>query len=886
MFDFFERLTLSHQRSLEERRFLLAACISSVAILFVLINAVTTDQGFYFSVGLGVALVFMIGLTVYTMKTKRIMLGSHLLIIVANLIVLPLGFVLGGGVDSGAPLWMMVGVVFVFVLFKGLFFWLYLFLSLGAVAAAYYLCYHNPDWVIPLQEGYSVYLDSYIAILCAALVVGSLFMFQSMVLTKEINRAELQAGEIEKLNKSQNQFFSSMSHEIRTPINTIIGLNEMTLREKNLSHEVMENTLNIQNASKMLLTLINDLLDLSKIQSGKMEIVPSRYDTSRMLSEITNFHWQRATEKDLGFDIQVEDNIPPMLFGDETRVKQVITNLLTNAIKYTKEGSVTIRFGGERTEDGNFLLRVEVTDTGIGIRKEDIPYLFDSFRRVESQETKNIEGTGLGLSISKELVEMMGGAISVDSIYTRGSTFRVEIPQGIAQGDITSFRKPGTMGRGQLNYQQTFEAPKATVLIVDDNEMNRIVCRKLLRATKVQVDLAESGKECLEKTHSKHYDAIFMDHEMPGMNGIETMRNIRQQSGGLCRETPVIALTANAGAGWDSFYLEQGFSAYLSKPIQSMDLEALLLACLPEDLVEQQYKKPEGMTGHIYETISKRPFVVTTDSLADLPENLIKELSILVMPCYVQTKQGRFKDAKEIDTNNLQQYLTTTDDNSARSVPPTVEEYEHFFGDALSEYKYVLHLSGSKALSQAYNNALEASRSFDNVRIVDSGHISSGVAMVVTRAMELLRNGEQPELVIQELEKYKKKVHCYFLIPSFNLSTTKLQTNPFTNLLVNVFNMAPIFETRKGKLTITKYMSGYLRSTPKQFVRFVLRDLSRVNKKRLFVTFSGYSVQEQESVLQDIEQHVHFEEVIVQQASASTFINCGPGAFGLVYEED
>ena len=886
MLKFIQKLTFSRSKSLEERRFLLAGIVTCVAIAAVLLSSVTTNQGIVFSVGLAAAFLFMVVVIVFTLKTKRVTLGSSVIILVANLAILPVGYLMGGGIFSGAPLWYVIGIVFVFVLFKGFLFWLYLIMSLAAFAVSTYLGAVHPEWVIPIsQDGYNIHLDSYIAMACVSVLCGLLFKFQNMVLNNELKRVEQQSQEIEALNKTQNNFFSSMSHEIRTPISTIIGLNEMTMREKQLSPEVLENTLNIQNASKMLLTLINDLLDMSKIQSGKMEIVPAKYDTSRMLSEITNFHWSRATEKNLGFDIQVDESIPPMLYGDETRVKQVVTNLLTNAIKYTEDGSVTLRFGGEQTGPDTFLLRVEVEDTGIGIRKENIPYLFEPFRRIEGKETKHIEGTGLGLSISKQLVDLMGGTISVDSIYTKGSTFRTEIPQKIAQGGSAIFRKPGILSRQQPDYQQSFEAPKAAVLIVDDNEMNRIVCRKLLRATKVQVDLAESGKECLEKAHEKHYDAIFMDHEMPGMDGIETLHNLRQQPGGLCRETPVIALTANAGADWDAFYLEQGFSAYLSKPIQSSRLEGLLLACLPADLVEQSYVKQDEVTPHIFETINKRPFVVTTDSIADLPDYLARENEILVMPYYIKTRQARFKDTVEIDTNNLREYLDSSADNTVHSSPSPVEEYEEFFGNALTESKLVLHLSSSKAISSAYQTAFEAAQSFDNVHVVDSGHISTGLGMMAIRAVELLRGGARPEEVIPELEKYQKLIHSNYLVPALHLSHTKYRSAFLTRMMVNVFNMEPVFVTKKGRLTIRRFMTGYVRSTPEQFVRFILKNLQNADTKRLFVTFSACSLEDREHVLQEIQQMGLFEEVIAHRASASTFINCGPNAFGLIYQE-
>lgn len=885
MLKFIRELTLSRKRSLEERRFILAGCVTIVSIFAALLSGLTTNQGLIFCLGMGAAIIFMGLLIIFTLRTKRFVLGSSLIIIVANLLILPVGYFFGGGLHSGAPLWFVMGIVFVFVLFKGALFHIYLLLCLVVFFLTYYLGEMHPEWVTPLQEGNDMHLDSYIAMACVSILCGTLFKFQSMLLLHEIQRAEKQTKEIEKLNSVQNNFFSSMSHEIRTPISTIIGLNEMTMREKQLPAEVLENTLNIQNASKMLLSLINDFLDMSKIQSGKMEIVPAKYETSRMLSEITNFHWNKASEKDLGFEIEVGENIPPMLFGDETRIKQIIINLLSNAIKYTKEGSVTLRFGGEKISPDSFLMRVEVQDTGIGIRKESLPYLFDAFRRVEANETKNIEGTGLGLSIAKQLTEAMGGNISVNSIFTKGSTFRVEIPQKIAQGEITTFRKPGLLDRQQPDYQQSFEAPTATVLIVDDNEMNRIVCRKLLRATKVQVDLAESGKVCLENTHEKHYDAIFMDHEMPEMDGIETLHSIRQQPGGLCRETPVIALTANAGGNWDQFYLEQGFSAYLSKPIQSSKLESLLLECLPEDLVEVNYTdadKTDGPT--IYEKVSKRAYIVTTDTITDLPEHLLRENEILTMPYYIKTRQGRFQDTTEIDANNLYQYLLNTSDNSAHSTPASVEEYEHFFGEALSESRFVLHISSSRSMSKSFEYATQAAESFGNVHVVDSGQITAAQGMVAIRAAELLRSGVRLEEVLPELDRYQKQISLQFLVPALPESNTKHRLPYLLRVAIKAFNLEPVFITRKGKLTIRRFLLGYIRSTQDQFVRSVLSNPRRINTKRLFVIFNCCPMEVRDHVLNEIEKYVHFDEVIVNLGSASSFINCGPNSFGLIFE--
>ena len=876
-------LLYSDVYTLEQRRFILASVVSCLAIVAVFLSVVTTNQSNIFAIVLVAMLALFIGVSYYTLKTHKYTLGGSVIVMTSNLILLPAGYMMGGGVNSGSPLWFVIGMVFVFVLFKGRTFWIYLALTFVSFSVIHVVEAQHPEWVVPLQSTTSVYIDSFVAIMCVALLLGVLFRFQSLVLERELEKAEKQRAEIIKLNEQQNSFFSSMSHEIRTPISTIIGLNEMTMREKNLRPEVLENTINIQNASKMLLSLINDLLDMSKIQSGKMEIVESDYDTSRMLSEITNLHWNRALEKNLSFDIQVGDNIPPMLHGDETRIKQVIINLLTNAIKYTDEGAVTMRFGGEVVGPEKFMLCVEIEDTGIGIKRENMQYLFDAFRRVEGDDTKNIEGTGLGLSISKQLVDLMGGEITVNSIYTKGSTFRVEIPQGIAQGEVKDFRKPGVITHKQPEYQHSFEAPNACVLVVDDNDMNRIVCRKLLRATQVQVDLAESGRECLDMTKEKHYDAIFMDHEMPQMDGIETLQRIRQQTDGLCRETPVIALTANAGSDRNEFYLSKGFSAYLAKPIQSSKLEALLLACLPADLVERTFVESEGETLHIAETVQKRPFIITTDSICDLPDELVEKYDIRVMPYYIETAQGRFRDMEEIDADNLQAMMRRPG-AGVRSTPASVEEYEIFFGEALTDSRFVMHLSSCKSVSEAFYNASMAAESFGNVRVIDSGQISTGLGMMAIHASELFRSGMRREEVEKDLDQYRSRISLNYLVPAMDKYNSHYKAGLVPRLMMNVFNLEPVFTVRKGNLSIRRFLFGYLRRTSEQFVRSCLANNVGVDSKRLFVTFSGCSTETREHVLKEIENLSNFDEVIVNKASATTLTNCGPNTIGLVYE--
>ena len=386
-------------------------------------------------------------------------------------------------------------------------------------------------------------------------VASILILFLNKLYEDENKLSIRQKKEIEELNRAENHFFSSMSHEIRTPINTIIGLNEIILRG-DIPEDVAENARNIQGASKMLLTLINDILDLSKIKSGKMEIVNVSYETGAVFSEIVNMIWIKAKEKGLEFKLHVDPSIPSMLCGDEVRIKQVLINLLNNAVKYTKEGSVTLSVRCERLTLNRVRVWYTVEDTGQGVKKENIPYIFNAFKRVDEEKNRHIEGTGLGLSIVQQLVELMGGEISVNSVYTKGSKFIVMLEQDIIDdSELGTFTLSSrTRVHNGEQYKQSFEAPDSHILVVDDNEMNLMVVCKLLSETKMQIDTALSGAECLQLTQNQHYDCILMDHLMPEMDGIQCFHKLRSQPGGLCQGVPVIALTANAGSDNQQLY--------------------------------------------------------------------------------------------------------------------------------------------------------------------------------------------------------------------------------------------------------------------------------------------------------------------------------------------
>jgi len=380
-------------------------------------------------------------------------------------------------------------------------------------------------------------------------------------------------------SESKAKFLANMSHEIRTPINVVIGMNEMILRE-NKDESISEYADNIKSASNLLLSLINDILDFSKMEAGKLQIVENDYSLSTLLQDVILGADIRAKQKQLELKLDIDETMPSVLRGDDIRIRQVLNNLLSNAIKYTEKGN--IRFTAKSIKKENeFFLLFSVKDTGIGISKEDMTKLFDSFQRLEMSKNRYIQGTGLGLNIAKQLVDSMHGTIEVESEHGIGSTFTIRIPQTVI--DETAMGKPGqkkteraTSTEPASSSQAPFTAPNAKILAVDDNRMNLLVLKGLLKRSQVQLDTASGGNECLQLAKDKKYDLILMDHMMPDPDGIATLHMLHADTTNINRDTPVIVLTANALEGMRDQYLAEGFSDYLSKPLEVQKLESLL----------------------------------------------------------------------------------------------------------------------------------------------------------------------------------------------------------------------------------------------------------------------------------------------------------------------
>lgn len=422
-------------------------------------------------------------------------------------------------------------------------------------------------------------------------VLISMMEQQNMKLMYAVVKEKRSQEEALSANKAKSTFLANMSHEIRTPINAVLGMNEMILREEK-DPTIRSYSETIRTAGNSLLAIINDVLDISKIESGRMEILKTEYELSSLVSDCCSMIAIRAQDKGLQLNAGCKGTVPLKLVGDEPHIRQVVMNLLTNAVKYTDEGSVTLTVSGECSEN-ICRLRFSVRDTGIGISEEDRKNLFDQFQRFDMKRNRNVEGTGLGLAIVRKLCELMEGSIEVNSEPGKGSEFIFELPQDIAGNSAFGEINVNYSAVDARGYSRSFEAPDAHILIVDDLPVNQMVIVNLLKDTRIKTDTAGSGRECLELAAKQHYDLILMDHMMPEMDGVETYRRLRADKNSPNCATPVIMLTANALAGMREEYIGEGFADYISKPVRGAKLEEVISRNLSQELVLPPTDKEE-----------------------------------------------------------------------------------------------------------------------------------------------------------------------------------------------------------------------------------------------------------------------------------------------------
>ena len=538
------------------------------------------------------------------------------------------------------------------------------------------------------------------SVLLLFLALISIHLFIVRMKAEESDKLRLEKDSSERANRQKSAFLANMSHEIRTPINTILGMNEMILREEERP-SVRGYAQSIAQAGESLLAIINDILDFSKIESGKLEIIESEYQLSRLLKNVVAMIRPKADAKGLIFNLHIDDDLPNGLKGDMMRVQQVAINVLNNAVKYTPTGEINFFVLKERIDGNRIYLSFVVNDTGVGIKEEEQSKLFRDFERLDPEKNRNIEGTGLGLAITQMLLNLMGGKISFKSVYGEGSTFTVVVPQTIMEdspiGNLAERISETAIQTKQ--YVPSFTAPTADVLVVDDNEMNLLVVKGLLKETKIRIDDCMSGAECLERLAKRKYDLILLDHMMPNMDGVETLH--RAEALPNAKYTPFIVLTANAISGAKEFFLKEGFTAYLSKPIDSAALEATLVKYLPEEKL-----RPGPSTADLATKESSQPFAESEPESGeksdtgdlDIQQGMkynggMEDMYRTVLGMFIKLRPDKQKQMKEhLDAENWQNYATML--HALKSTAMTIG------GQKLSDAAKELELAGKRCFSE------------------------------------------------------------------------------------------------------------------------------------------------------------------------------------------
>ena len=561
------------------------------AFAMILIGIVRLIGEFYVSAGAYFVLaIFSLMLFIYSVRciirwnVQPLAKFSYPLIAGGFIYGLTILFFLDGGTTGGVPIFFILAVV------ATPFF-------LGVGEAVVMICLEIAAYTLnavfdnlypeAVNHVLSVPENSFLPLMIVGGSLGLLCLLYTYSFRHQQTRLDTAIAEANSANEAKSSFLNNMSHEIRTPMNSILGMNEMILREEDRP-EIREYAMVIQRSGRALLGIINDVLDFSKLQDKKMEIMPVRYDLSSLINDLVNMAAEQAKKKSLTFTVNVDKNIPRILDGDEYHIRQVMLNILNNAIKYTERGGVTITISHETIDNYHILLKCSVSDTGIGIKSEDLEHIFQPFEHIETSRKFSADGSGLGLPIVQKLLQLMDSELKVESVFHKGSTFSFDIKQAVIKWEpIGDYERAFSLAASHQSkhFTQSFTAPNAKVLVVDDADVNLLVFANLLKKTKIKIDTASSGVEMLQMVRMNHYNMIFLDHRMPGMDGIEAFHNMKKITDGLNYNTPVVALTANAVLGARQLYIDEGFSDYISKPVDTVRLEQILLEYLPPDLV-------------------------------------------------------------------------------------------------------------------------------------------------------------------------------------------------------------------------------------------------------------------------------------------------------------
>lgn len=571
-----ELIKAMYREELEIQHKLLNLILSTIFVggLASLIVTIFLHQGAEVNISIAFMIVVItLALWLANKKKRHPNLAAIILVFAANMCAFPFMYFTSGGMTSGMPVWFVLGLTFSWLLLKGVACAVMYITNVLVAAACLLIELNHPELISRMENETAVCLDFMQSILVVTCIFGCIFKYQTYVYEK-------QKKQLEKANKAKSEFLANMSHELRTPINVMLGYNEMIRKESRENHTTV-NAVKVEAAGRTLLSLVNDILDYTAIEEGGFVIKREVYDIREILQTVLGYAQNGAEEKNLELRVEIEPEIPQKLWGDAVRLMQIMENLISNAVKYTKEGFVKVSVRWKENSEKDGYLQICVQDTGIGMKPEDVEKISEQFIRFDNKRTRNIQGIGLGLTIVTRLLQHMGSGLTVESEKGKGTAMSFDLLQEKESSDVI-----GDFSRGEKTdreeTEESIEAPKAKVLVVDDNEMNLDLFKGLLWKTKIQIDTAMNGEEAIAIARRNSYHLIFMDHMMPVMDGMTAMQIIREEK--ICDDTPIVVLTANAVSGAKAEYLEAGFDDFISKPIVSNKLLQVLKKFLPKEL--------------------------------------------------------------------------------------------------------------------------------------------------------------------------------------------------------------------------------------------------------------------------------------------------------------
>ncbi len=881
-------LVSSENRNIREKLFLIMCLECIVGAVICLIESISIKAGWLNYIVIGSTLV-IVPLAVRTMVIYgRQEFPIALVTVWMNIVVFPLVFFTCGGVRSGSNCWMALGLVFVTLIYMGRMLVLSVSITFAVDVLCYIVAYYHPEYVRPLNSEAAVFFDSLFGIFSIGVTSYMIFSYRRQGYGRESALAISQRNELDRISGSRERFYANFSHEIRNPINAIVGLNELNLRVAD-NDDIVRNSEAIGRSGKLLLSLVNDIMDLSQIENKSMSLVMAPYELNEVLSELMDMVSTRAQNKGLQLLLEVDPALPAVLIGDERRVTQILLNILTNAVKYTEKGSIKMVVSGERKEEGKIRLRAEVSDTGIGIAKEDLAHLFETYSQFDRLSNNDIEGNGLGLPIAYELVKLMDGDISVDSVYGQGSVFTVEFEQGYESGaliGVSDYDEVMDKATHKGGYVRSFEASGARILVVDDDVQNRSIIKGLLKETKVTVDEAGSGEEALMRTSLTEYHILLVDYMMPGMSGTDLLEAIKTQAGGKCRESVIIALTGASLDSKEHIGARYSFDLILTKPVEYSVLEDAIADNLPKELIE--YRDERRADNRKWDIIKaarrkKRTVRITTECSADLPKSIIDEYDIGIMPLYVKSDKGRFKDMVEINTSDTMGHIT---DHSRKvvSVGAEVSEYEDFFKKELETAQEIIHISFKGKKDFCFSNAVEASKSFSHVRVIDSGLISSGLGLSVIIAAKWALGGVSPDVICEDIVKISPYIEYTYVLPSASILAQTHRIGERRAKIYDLLSIRPVMHQTHGHIRQIRAYRGDMERVIRKHIRSTMAIGGRMDLHvPVIANHMGLKPRMQDRIMLEMRKTVPENSLLLAQASVTSASYTGIGAMGIAY---